>query len=948
MKSEKRIDKVYSCIEKYLENLSFNELVESEGVTTEDIALDTGLVRSNVSFELNALYKRGRLIKIKKRPVRFITTSKVEAITRTHFDSMVFEFDSLAQLLEQQGVDFNQLQKTPYKDIFSRLIGHDRSLKSSIEQAKAAVLYPPDGLNTLILGPSGVGKSHFAQLMHDFAADEGVLNGPLIVFNCADYYNNPQLLMSHLFGHINGAFTGASNDKEGLVEKANGGVLFLDEIHRLPPEGQEMIFYILDNGNFCRLGETERKRKSQFRFICATTENPDSALLQTFIRRIPVVINIPPVQSRTVEEKIGLVEFLIHEEAKRIKKPILIDKNSIKALIGSAKNGNVGQVKSNIQLICANGYIRNMRDKQVKIEFETIPFSVKNGYYEISRQHSESNKMDTFLEEEIIILPEGNEHKIYLIDEFKPSFDLYSIIEQRHTALNQLGIPEKEINRLISQDIEGKLLNITNKMKGSAIVQEKIAKLVSPEVLSFTFKMTELVDSRYSEKLGDKFLIAFSLHLSAYIDGRAKKRNLPPLKAENQNQYSENILAEEIAHHAEKILSFRLPQEEISYISLLIRSLRQRATNEKVTILVVMHGQSTASSMVNLVKELLSEEHVVAVDMPFDMTPNAAMEVVRNQVCHINRGKGVLIMVDMGSLINFGDVITHETGIPTRTVHMVSTPLVIEAVRKAGIIGIHLDEVYTSLKNFRGYELNRKPSPMKTPERISIAQKTILAICSTGIGTALKLKTLIEDMLYEEDRHEIYVMAMSLSQAKEKRTELKENNHFICAVGIKDPVYGIPFISIEELFSFEGEQRLKNIVEGRTNIDQISRPPLIARTIILESLRDILTFLNPYKLIDLLIKFIDRLEEIERKQFDGALKVNLGLHVANALERVIQGNTLNISSSNIHDQRLGIYQEAATIFRDSLGVTLNDSELSCIIEIIDELSINIEHCDQLY
>ncbi|NRX13523.1 transcriptional regulator with AAA-type ATPase domain [Clostridium beijerinckii] len=69
-------------------------------------------------------------------------------------------------------------------------------------------------------------------------------DAPFVVFNCADYANNPQLLLSYIFGHIKGAFTGADKEKEGIVEKADGGILFLDEIHRLPPEGQEMIFYL--------------------------------------------------------------------------------------------------------------------------------------------------------------------------------------------------------------------------------------------------------------------------------------------------------------------------------------------------------------------------------------------------------------------------------------------------------------------------------------------------------------------------------------------------------------------------------------------------------------------------------------------------------------------------------------------------------------------------------
>ena len=90
----------------------------------------------------------------------------------------------------------------------------------------------------------------YGKTMHRFAED-----APFVTFNCADYYNNPQLLISHVFGYVKGAFTGAEQSKAGLVEEADGGVLFLDEIHRLPPEGQEMIFYFMDTGTFNRLGD---------------------------------------------------------------------------------------------------------------------------------------------------------------------------------------------------------------------------------------------------------------------------------------------------------------------------------------------------------------------------------------------------------------------------------------------------------------------------------------------------------------------------------------------------------------------------------------------------------------------------------------------------------------------------------------------------------------------
>ena len=136
--------------------------------------------------------------------------------------------------------------------MFCGVIGFDGGLKNQINQAKAAVLYPPSGLNTLIIGASGSGKTFLAETMYRFALQKKVLEAgaPFVVFNCADYAENPQLLISQLFGYVKGAFSGAKENKRGLVEEADGGILFLDEVHRLPNEGQELLFYLLDKGEF--------------------------------------------------------------------------------------------------------------------------------------------------------------------------------------------------------------------------------------------------------------------------------------------------------------------------------------------------------------------------------------------------------------------------------------------------------------------------------------------------------------------------------------------------------------------------------------------------------------------------------------------------------------------------------------------------------------------------
>ena len=72
--------------------------------------------------------------------------------------------------------------------------------------------------------------------------------------------------------------------------------MFLDEVHRLPAEGQEMLFYLIDKGIYRRLGETTANKQSNVMLILATTEKPEEIMLQTFLRRIPVMIKLPPLK----------------------------------------------------------------------------------------------------------------------------------------------------------------------------------------------------------------------------------------------------------------------------------------------------------------------------------------------------------------------------------------------------------------------------------------------------------------------------------------------------------------------------------------------------------------------------------------------------------------------------------------------------------------------------
>lgn len=173
-------------------------------------------------------------------------------------------------------------------------------------------------------------------------------------------------------------------------------------------------------------------------------------------------------------------------------------------------------------------------------------------------------------------------------------------------------------------------------------------------------------------------------------------------------------LAKEIRKTIESYFNVVIPESEDYYLTVLLVSLRANQASGRIGVVVAAHGNSTASSMVQVVKQLLEADNVRAVDMPLDMDPKTALVRMERAVKEVDEGSGVILLVDMGSLASFNNQLQTETGIPIRTIDMVTTSLVLETVRKVSVLGTDLDVLYDSLKNFRGY--GEVPSNLHTEE----------------------------------------------------------------------------------------------------------------------------------------------------------------------------------------------------------------------------------------
>lgn len=913
----KRIEKIHAYIKEKSNLYKFSDLQGRVGIDAGKIAEALDILRNNVSMELNALYRQGKIIKIMGRPVLFFDRQVLENLLGESLANSTNQVNSIEEILPKHQM------KTP----FDYLVGADSSLKKQVEQAKAAILYPPDGLHTLILGQTGVGKTLFAHMMYEYGKAVHKLppEAPFITFNCADYYNNPQLLVSHIFGHVKGAFTGADSNKSGLIESADKGILFLDEVHRLPPEGQEMIFYFIDTGTFNKLGETTRHRKAKVLIIGATTEDPESSLTKTFVRRIPNVITIKPLAERTMKEKVDIIKILIAQEVERIQKPVKISVESIKGLIGSISYGNVGQLKSNIKLLCAKAFLNSIDNPNyIEIDFKILPTKIKNGLLTLSADRKALAELNTYINESLFVVPEGEKNPVDS-KESQEDFNLYQVVEDKVNLLKGENISDELIKQIVATDVNVYIKSFYHKQNINMSVRERLLKIVDKSLADFAQEINTLVQNRLNREYKERFLYAFSLHLSAFLKRIKDEEELPDIELEGgvPKDSLEFKVAIEIKDKIEEHYHIEVPRNEIEYFALLLVSTMEDEKDEKVVIIVAAHGKSTAASMVEVAQGLFgsNDANLIAIDMPLDINPKDILEKMICKLNELNYQKGVLLLVDMGSLANFGTLIMEKLPVKVKTIDMVSTPLILEAMRKADIVGMDLDSIYDSLVNFKGYDID-----FTAPEEK--AKEVIITICTSGEGAAVKLKELIEEELDSITNRKVDVIPIGVNQMKSSILDLETSYKIIAAVGMVKPPLDIPFIPLEKVISGEAKDFLRKILKSDLKIVKNDKN-VVVRNLCEESLEKFLTYLNPKKIMSVLIDFQSVLEKESKRKWNNPLRIRLIVHCGCALERMVVQEGLKYQGEidEVDTLKVKMIKKAASVFEKTLNIILSDDEI---------------------
>lgn len=183
-------------------------------------------------------------------------------------------------------------------DLPSHIVANSPAIRHAIREA---ALVAPSEARVLITGESGVGKEVITDLIHAWSPRA---KGPFIKVNCASIPDT--LLESELFGHVKGAFTGASENRMGRFEEAAGGTLLLDEIAEMSPTLQAKLLRVTQDGTFQRVGSNQ-ERRSDARILASTNRDLESEVENKrfredlFFRLSVMEIYVPPLRERVAD-----------------------------------------------------------------------------------------------------------------------------------------------------------------------------------------------------------------------------------------------------------------------------------------------------------------------------------------------------------------------------------------------------------------------------------------------------------------------------------------------------------------------------------------------------------------------------------------------------------------------------------------------------------------------
>lgn len=876
MKTTKEI--VYEFIQKEI----YTNHTYKQGMETKTIADALSMQRSNVSSLLNELVKTGKLLKSTTRPVLY---------------TLPKEKNHLAESAS-----------------FTNLVGYNGSLKKAIQLAKAAILYPKKSLHVLLSSKNGCGTTYFAFLMYQFAQESGVFpeHAPYVKINCRHYAKNISVLSEELFGmepeHLN-AFA-----------RAQGGMLFLDHIDLLDAEQQSRIFDFLETG---KLYSKDKSEAYDFQDVVLVL----GCSLQNggqFLRRIPVIIELPELKERPIKEQFELINSFFLVEARNSDCSIEVTAEVIKALLLSEFVYNLKEVELEIKAACANAYVRvvNEQEQDIHVCLNDFKGKIKKSLLKLKD-----------VEPEIIAIIGSGDAFIYdkhtsyqELENIHDSRYMYMEIKKQYDELSNRGINNHSIENVINTHIQilFKKYRYYNVFDDSQDLEE-LAKIVDQKVIELVRTFFITCSKTFGRNFKKNVFYGLCLHINSLLTLNFANQRVSDEQIMEiiQNYPQEYAASGQFAEVLADVMDLQLPMEEIIIITMFLIESDEKNEEAHPVLLYILHGNDTAASLKDVTNALTHCHNAYSYDLSLGMESKQAMEEIKQLLLKIDNGQGVIVIYDMGSIKMMLDTIAEEIDVKIRYMNIPITLVGIDIARKCSM-ETDVDYVY----HMANLELNKMSRNEEKHNEV------ILTLCHTGEGGALQLKRYIN----QYSKLNIKVIALSVSARDELLKEVvdfQKTYRIRCFVGTMDPkLLGIPFVSIGKIFENKREDLDRILMFEPVNTHAFDYDEIY------KYLEEQFTYVAIPKLKTILPDIIDEFSLLYAIGEDQ--QVGLFMHLACLVERLLEGKqpVENSEKSKLISVFKEDYSSISKVLKKlerAFKIIIDDNEVATIIMIVKKI-----------
>jgi len=386
------------------------------------------------------------------------------------------------------------------------IIGNDPILNRALEKALKVA---PTDISVLVTGESGVGKESIPKITHQFSHRK---HAKYIAVNCGAIPEGT--IDSELFGHEKGAFTGATSERKGYFEVADGGTIFLDEVGELPLTTQVRLLRVLEIGEFIKVGSS-KVQKTNVRIVAATNLDMFDAIKEgkfredLYYRLSTVEIKLPALRNRKDDIHLLFRKFSSDFALKYKMPSIKIDEDALETLINYSWNGNIRQLKNvaeqisvlererNIDKVTLINYLPNsqksnlpalIKKKQDTSDFSNereilykVLFDMKNDLNDLKKLTMELMKNDNTSE-----FQKNNENLIQKIYEENKESENHPTIDVNNNGSKEVEIVKRDNYQYVQELDSQETLSLHDKelelIKKSLIRHEGKRKLAAEEL----------------------------------------------------------------------------------------------------------------------------------------------------------------------------------------------------------------------------------------------------------------------------------------------------------------------------------------------------------------------------------------------------------------------------------------------------------------------------------